>query len=83
VNVRQTLLHFLQDGCVCYFEGYLVVYPVSEFDFVRGVVAYVCLCVILPKHLNSSIYSVTLFATTILLRTHSITLEYQFCFSSR
>jgi hypothetical protein len=34
------LRHFLRDGYICYIEGCLVVYPVSESDFVRRAVAY-------------------------------------------
>jgi len=30
-------------GCICYIEGCLVVYSVSESDFVRRGVIYVCL----------------------------------------
>ena len=44
--VRQTLRHYLRDGCICYTEGCLVVYSVSKSDFVRRVVAYACLRVI-------------------------------------
>ena len=41
--VRQTPRHYLRDGCICYTEGRIVVYSVSESDFVRRVVAYMCL----------------------------------------
>jgi hypothetical protein len=36
----------LRDGCICYIEGCLVVYSVSESGFIRRVVACVCLRVI-------------------------------------
>ena len=48
VYVRRTLSHILRDGCICYIEGCIVVYSVSESDFVRRMVAYVCLRVINP-----------------------------------
>jgi hypothetical protein len=46
VYVGQILRPFLKDDSTCYIEGCLVIYSVSEFDFVRRVAAYVCLCVI-------------------------------------
>jgi len=46
VYVRQTPRHYLRDGCICYTEGRIVVYSVSESDFVRRVAANVCLYVI-------------------------------------
>jgi len=47
---RQTQRHILRDGCICYIEGCLVVYTVSESDFVRKVVVYVCSRVIYTCH---------------------------------
>lgn len=44
--VRQTPRHYLRDGCICYTEGRIVVYSVSESYFVCRVAAYVCLRVI-------------------------------------
>jgi hypothetical protein len=44
--IHQTLQQFLQDGCICYVEGCLVAYSISESDLIRRAVAYVCLHVI-------------------------------------
>ena len=46
VYVRQTLGDILRDGCICCSVGCIVVYSVSEYDFVRRMVVYVCLRVI-------------------------------------
>ena len=40
------LRHLVRDGCICYIERCLVVYCVSESDFVRRAFAYLCLRVI-------------------------------------
>jgi hypothetical protein len=41
---------FKINGCICYIEGCLVVYSVTESHFVRRIVAYVSLCVINTCH---------------------------------
>ena len=64
--------------------------PYRNLILFSEVVAYVCVRVgntwelyVVALHISYAVWSITLFASTILLLTRSLTLEYQFCFSSR